>query len=85
MNRSDRDATLDPARAPAPVCELACPRCGAPNACAPAVRGDFATPCWCTSVTIAPEILATLPAGQRGRACLCRSCATAGASRTEVA
>jgi len=53
-----------------------CPRCGQPNACAPARSGDFATPCWCTAVTVRDDVLASLPAADRGRACLCQHCAT---------
>jgi len=53
-----------------------CPRCGEPNECAPARSGDFATPCWCTSVAVRHDVLATLPEADRGRACLCRNCAT---------
>jgi hypothetical protein len=52
-----------------------CPRCGQPNDCAAARTGSFATPCWCASVTIAAELLESLPPEDRGRACLCPRCA----------
>jgi len=58
-----------------------CPLCGSANECAPAKSGSFDTPCWCTSVTIAPDVLAALPAAERGLACLCRRCATASPKR----
>ncbi|MCC7039965.1 MAG: cysteine-rich CWC family protein [Burkholderiales bacterium] len=53
-----------------------CPRCGESNDCVPARSGDFATPCWCTTVTVRDDVLASLPAVDRDRACLCRRCAT---------
>jgi hypothetical protein len=56
--------------------EHLCPLCGQPNGCAPAGTGRLDTPCWCASVTIAAGVLDRIPAAQRGRACLCRSCAT---------
>jgi hypothetical protein len=57
----------------APVPNLACPRCGKPNLCAPAQSGTFDTPCWCTRVKVSPEALAALD-GKRD-ACLCPACA----------
>jgi hypothetical protein len=59
---------------PAPLPNLQCPRCGKPNECAPAQRGSFDTPCWCTHVTVNPDVIASL--GGRRDACLCRACAT---------
>jgi hypothetical protein len=56
--------------------ETACPRCGAPNECAPARSGSFDTPCWCSAVVVDPAMLAALPDDQLGRACLCRRCVT---------
>lgn len=56
--------------------ETGCPRCGAPNECAPAQSGSFHTPCWCTTIAVNPAVLAALPDDQIGRACLCRACAT---------
>lgn len=61
-----------------PANEPRCPACGGPNACAPATSGRFDTPCWCTGVTVSPAAVAALPEEQRGRACLCRRCATSG-------
>jgi Cysteine-rich CWC len=51
-----------------------CPRCGGPNDCAAV---DRALTCWCYSVRMGPEALATLPASAIGAACLCRGCALA--------
>jgi len=59
---------------PKPLPNLACPRCGQANGCAPAATGNFDTPCWCTSVDVDPAALAAL-GGERD-ACLCRACAT---------
>lgn len=63
---------------PLPACR--CPLCGEPNGCAPAASGTFDSPCWCTTVQIPAAVLARLPAAQRGRACICRTCAEAGAA-----
>ncbi len=54
--------------------ELHCPVCGAPNECAAAASGSFATPCWCADVIVDPAALARVPAGRRDHACLCRNC-----------
>lgn len=59
-----------------PAPESRCPLCGEPNGCAPAASGSFATPCWCVAVEVRGDVLAQLPAGERGRTCLCRRCAT---------
>jgi len=58
--------------------ELHCPVCGAPNECAAAASGSFATPCWCADVIVDPTALARVPVGQRNRACLCRNCLAHG-------
>jgi hypothetical protein len=57
-----------------PCPALACPRCGAPNGCAPAASGSFGTPCWCTAVRVAD---AAREGVRDTPACLCRVCATA--------
>lgn len=59
---------------------LRCPLCGGPNGCEPARTGSFDSPCWCTEVRIAPEVLERIPEDARDRACLCRRCATGGES-----
>ncbi|MGC8508304.1 MAG: cysteine-rich CWC family protein [Thiomonas sp.] len=61
----------------APACNPArCPLCGESNRCA-LVDGEPAdTPCWCSSVQIAPQTLAHIPASCRGVACICQRCAT---------
>ncbi|WP_084596187.1 cysteine-rich CWC family protein [Pseudomonas massiliensis] len=56
-----------------------CPVCGSSNHCA-LIEGQ-ANPCWCFSVKVAEETLASLPESQRGQACLCPGCA-AGLSPT---
>ncbi len=68
--------------APGPCTTVAarhCPLCGQPNGCAVARAGTFDTPCWCAEVRMSPAALASVPASERGRACLCASCATGGA------
>lgn len=70
-------------RPAAPLPATGCPLCGGPNGCAPAVSGSFDSPCWCTAVAISPEVLARVPAAQRGQACICRACAEAGRGRPQ--
>ena len=69
----------------APLAAHHCPLCGGPNGCAPAASGSFATPCWCRTARISPEVLARVPAEQRGRACLCARCASAAAGEGPTA
>jgi hypothetical protein len=71
-------------RLAAPLPATGCPLCGGPNGCAPAVSGSFDSPCWCTSVRIPAELLARVPAAQRGLACICRTCAEAGVPPGQV-
>jgi len=60
-----------------------CPLCGQPNACANEIAragtGAERAPCWCTTVTFAPELLARVPAEAQRKACICAACA--GAAR----
>jgi hypothetical protein len=66
-----------------PRAELRCPLCGGPNGCGPAAGGSFdGPPCWCREVVFSAELLARVPAGQRGQACICRACATAAKAAT---
>jgi len=61
---------LDPCR---------CPLCGQPNGCANEIArasGTAQPPCWCTTVTFAPALLARVPAQAQRRACICAACAT---------
>ncbi|WP_310461318.1 cysteine-rich CWC family protein [Sphaerotilus sp.] len=67
----------------APLPATGCPLCGGPNGCAPALSGSFDSPCWCTTVQIPSELLARVPAAQRGLACICRRCAEAGAGQPQ--
>lgn len=77
-------ARFQPAAAPSakPLPNLACPLCGEPNQCAPAMRGSFGAECWCTSVTVSQRALARIPDQLRGKACLCRACATGQETKT---
>lgn len=54
----------------------ACPLCGRPNECAAARHGRLDVECWCTRTRVNPESLALVPPELRGKACLCRECAT---------
>lgn len=54
---------------------LHCPRCGQLNQCAQANSATAVEQCWCFSLTIAPELLDSLPVAARNRACLCPRCA----------
>lgn len=52
-----------------------CPICGAPNGCAASACGTFDVKCWCAQARIGAEVLARVPEGLKGRACVCRRCA----------
>ncbi|RZJ25387.1 MAG: hypothetical protein EOO54_06485 [Haliea sp.] len=55
-----------------------CPLCGNPNGCAmegPRASADAQPPCWCTQVDFSRELLERVPARDRGRACICSTCA----------
>ena len=71
-------ARFQPVAAPSrqPLPNLACPLCGEPNNCVPAMQGKFGAECWCTSVTVSQKALARIPDELKGKACLCRACAT---------
>lgn len=62
---------------PQPLNAPLCPLCGRPNACGAAAEGRFDVACWCTTVRFPPELLARVPAGSRGQACICRACVEA--------
>lgn len=56
-----------------------CPLCGGPNGCAmerQKASGEPQPPCWCTRVEFRREVLESIPAPARGRACVCQACAT---------
>ena len=65
-------ATITTSNVPVPACH--CPLCGGPNGCAPALSGNFATPCWCQAQTIDAAARERVPPAQRGRACICERC-----------
>lgn len=58
-----------------PIRALACPLCGGPNDCAPALSGTFEGQCWCKEAQFSSELLAQVPAAQQDLACICRNCA----------
>ncbi len=55
-----------------------CPLCGGENHCAALklLPGEDAAglDCWCFHSAIPKELLARIPAEQRGKACVCSSC-----------
>ena len=63
-----------PAPTPARLDHL-CPICGQPNACAMAAQGGSQQPCWCVTATFSSEVMALVPALDRGRRCICAACA----------
>lgn len=68
---------LTPVEPAKPFAEPRCPLCGGPNGCTPAATGSFGgEPCWCREVSFSAEVLARVPPALRGKACLCRRCAT---------
>ena len=64
--------------APITVDATLCPLCGQGNQCAMEVEkatGQPQPPCWCTTTRFEAELLARIPAEQRGQACVCARCA----------
>jgi hypothetical protein len=60
-----------------------CPLCGQANRCVMELAretGLAPPPCWCTQVDFSAELLASIPADLKDRACICPSCAR-GAAR----
>ena len=67
-------------QSPSELDATVCPLCNQPNTCAMELQkatGQPQPPCWCTQVDFRREALAQLPEPARGRACICRNCATA--------
>jgi len=58
---------------PKPLRADLCPLCGQPNECG-ACQGNAAA-CWCMSTPISADVLARLPAEERGLRCICARCA----------
>ncbi len=57
-----------------------CPLCGRGNRCAmeiERVTGQAQPPCWCTTASFPPDLLARLPVEAAGRACICAGCLAA--------
>jgi hypothetical protein len=60
-----------------PVDPSRCPLCGEANICAMQAErrtGEPQPPCWCTRATVAPGLLAGMPASAQGMACICAAC-----------
>ncbi|MDR7306246.1 cysteine-rich CWC family protein [Rhodoferax saidenbachensis] len=63
---------------PRPTNPEVCPLCGQGNLCAMEVErvtGQKQPPCWCTQASFSAELLARVPAADRGQACICAACA----------
>lgn len=54
-----------------------CPLCREPNRCAMAGEADEVSGCWCTVASFPSELLAAVPAGAQGKACICQRCVAA--------
>lgn len=68
------------AMTPFPEDPTRCPLCGGDNRCAMEIErasGQTQPPCWCTTQTFPPELLARLPAEAAGKACICPRCLNA--------
>ena len=57
-----------------PLNASCCPLCGQANQCA-ITAGMPPESCWCMQTPVSKEALARLPAGARGKACICPACA----------
>jgi Cysteine-rich CWC len=67
-----------PAPALLPPDPARCPLCGEANRCATQRQRDTGRPqppCWCMEADFSRDLLARVPAGQRGLACICARCA----------
>ena len=61
----------------------ACPLCGARNLCAMEIERETGVKqeaCWCTQMDFTADLLATVPASARDKACICAACAGAAAT-----
>lgn len=56
-----------------------CPLCGQANECAIAA-GRPADSCWCMTVSMDPEALASIPPEAQGKVCICARCSRGGAA-----
>ena len=59
-----------------PLQEMQCAVCGMPNECSAALTGTFNEPCWCASMQISSNVLVLVLESKRGKACVCKACAT---------
>lgn len=50
-----------------------CPICKKENKCA-AVLGTDPMKCWCMTINVPKELLATIPEEERGKSCVCKEC-----------
>ena len=64
-----------------PLNPTRCPLCGGDNACGALTDPRSAT-CWCQSAEFGKDLIARVPAGARGKACICARCANAAVTPT---
>lgn len=60
-----------------PLPHLTCPVCGGPNACAPALGGDFEQRCWCEAISLSPRLVSQIGETGQKTSCICPACAAA--------
>ncbi len=58
-----------------------CPLCEGPNACGNLTGGGDS--CWCRTVPFSRAVLEQVPASDRNRRCICRTCALGEAGAGE--
>ncbi|MDQ8736052.1 cysteine-rich CWC family protein [Paenibacillus sp. LHD-38] len=54
-----------------------CPLCGGSNECGIKAFEENQEVCWCFHEKFPEELLQKIPEQQRGKACVCKSCAAA--------
>ncbi|WP_409420716.1 cysteine-rich CWC family protein [Pseudaeromonas sp. ZJS20] len=57
---------------------LRCPLCGQANGCVNLGTADVSQSCWCNdpAIRFPAALLARIPTAYRGKACVCKSCAS---------
>lgn len=64
-----------------PIDPTRCPLCGQSNQCAgqlERVTGIKQPPCWCNQAQFSADLLASVPAHARRKACICAACVQVG-------
>ena len=63
-----------------------CPLCGGDNTCANQSVKKDSEACWCSdpAIKFPRELLAKVPSGMQGKACICKACVLKFWQETEV-